>query len=143
MSDTKYFREVMEIEEYEYTAGPIGTKFLEGLRNGKLVAGRCGKCGAIHIPPKGFCPVDFQQVTETVEIEPMGIVKTFAVIREDFNGNSLREPVVLAFIEFPGVSGGLLHYLKAERPSIGMKVKPKWRAERRGSINDIEYFEPL
>ncbi len=53
-----------------------------------------------------------------------GIVKTFAVIREDFNGNSLREPVVLAFIEFPGVSGGLLHYLKAERPSIGMKVKP-------------------
>ncbi len=22
MSDTKYFREVMEIEEYEYTAGP-------------------------------------------------------------------------------------------------------------------------
>lgn len=143
MSEIKYFKEVMEIEEYEYTAGPMGTRFLEGLRNRRLVAGKCSSCGTIHLPPKGFCPLDFQQITETVDIEPMGIVKTFAIIKEDINGNKLDEPVAIAFIEFPGVSGGLLHYLKADRPSIGMKVRPKWRDNRTGSINDIEYFEPL
>jgi uncharacterized OB-fold protein len=47
---------------------------------------------------------------------------------------------VLAFIKFPGVEGGLIHYVKTDRPRIGMKVRPRWREEKRGLVTDIEYF---
>lgn len=141
MKRIRYFPEVMEIEAFVYTAGPIGTKWLEALKSGKLTAAYCPKCGRLYMPPKMYCPHDFQEVTELREVAPLGVVESYTVIHRDFYGEPLKEPKVLAFIKFPGVEGGLIHHVKTDRPRIGMKVRPNWRAERRGLVTDIEYFE--
>lgn len=142
MRRVKTFPEVMEIEAYVYTAGPVGTKWLENLKAGKLTAAYCPKCGRLFLPPKMFCPYDFEEVRELREIGQTGVVESYTVIERDLSGERLPERKVLAFIRFPGVEGGIIHYVKAEGLAIGMKVKPKWRSERRGSVTDIEYFEP-
>ncbi|MBP1449333.1 MAG: Zn-ribbon domain-containing OB-fold protein [Thermoproteus sp.] len=139
------FPEVMEIEAYVYTAGPIGSRWLEELRRGRLTAGYCAKCGKLFIPPRSFDPDSFEEVSELMPIDEVGIVETYTVIYRDFYGNPLREPATLAFIRFPGVEGGLIHFVKAKEQRVGMRVRPKWRPpeERKGLITDIEYFEPV
>ncbi len=141
MRRIKYFPEVMEIEAYVYTAGPIGTKWLEALKSGRLMAAYCPRCGLLFMPPKTYCPRDFEEIKELREVAPLGVVESYAIVERDFYGEPLREKKILAFIKFPGVEGGLIHYVKTEKPRLGMKVRPKWRTERRGLITDIEYFE--
>jgi uncharacterized OB-fold protein len=77
MRRIKHFPEVMEIEAYIYTAGPVGTKWLEALKAGRLTAAYCPKCGRLFMPPKMFCPYDFEEVKELREVEPVGIVETY------------------------------------------------------------------
>ncbi|MFN7105940.1 MAG: Zn-ribbon domain-containing OB-fold protein [Pyrobaculum sp.] len=128
------FPEVMEIEAYVYTAGVIGTKWLEELRKGRLMAAYCPKCGRLFLPPKSFCPIDFHEVTELRPISEIGVVKSYTVVKRDFYGREIDR--VLAYIEFPGVFGGLIHYVRGE-VKVGTQVKPRWR-EGVG----IEEFEP-
>jgi len=134
-----HYQTDMEIEEYVYTAGPVGTEWLENLRRGRLAAGRC-RSGRLILPPRAFCSSPDDDVVELVEVKDVGVVEAIAVIRTDFYGNRLERPVKVGFIRFPGVEGGLVHYL-AEDVSLGDRVRPVWRAERRGSVTDIEYFE--
>lgn len=144
--DIRHWLHTIE-QGYRYTAGPIGTKFLEGLRAGKLLAGKCHVCGRLLMPPKAFCQYDFAEIKELVEVAPVGIIKTYTVVYEDSNGNRLPKPVIIGFIEFPGVTGGLIHYIINVEPSgvrVGLKVRPVFKpeGERRGSIMDIVGFEP-
>jgi len=140
MKRVKYFPEVMEIEAYVYTAGPVGTKWLEELKEGRLTAAYCPRCNKLFLPPKMYCPYCFGEVKELRPIEPVGVVESYTVIERDFNGELLKEKRVLAFIKFPGVEGGLIHFLKTDKPRIGMRVAPKWREKRQGLLTDIEYF---
>ncbi|WP_054853136.1 Zn-ribbon domain-containing OB-fold protein [Vulcanisaeta distributa] len=147
--DIRHWLHTIE-QGYRYTAGPIGTKFLEGLKAGKLLAGKCPVCGKLLIPPKAFCQYDFAEIKELVEIAPVGIVRTYTVLYEDSYGNKLPKPVVIGFIEFPGgVTGGLVHYIINVEPGnvrVGLKVRPVFRPEnerRGGSITDIAGFEPV
>ncbi|MEM0043752.1 MAG: Zn-ribbon domain-containing OB-fold protein [Sulfolobales archaeon] len=133
----------MEINEYHYTAGPLGVKWLEALRQGVLKAARCSRCGLKFMPPKIYCPQCFSEVSELVEIVEEGYVSSYTIIYVDDSGRRLEKPRVIALIRFPGVFGGLIHEVKADPKDIksGMRVRPVFRDERRGSITDIMYFE--
>ncbi|WP_069808061.1 Zn-ribbon domain-containing OB-fold protein [Vulcanisaeta thermophila] len=144
--DVRHWLHTIE-QGYRYTAGPIGSKFLEGLRSGKLLAGKCSVCGRLLIPPKAFCQYDFGEVKELVEVAPVGTLRTFTVVYEDSYGNKLPNPVIIGFITFPNTVGGIVHYIinaKPERLRIGMLVRPVFKpeGERRGSLTDIVGFEP-
>ncbi|MFB6489940.1 MAG: Zn-ribbon domain-containing OB-fold protein [Thermoproteus sp. AZ2] len=145
MNRVKYFQEVMEIEAYVYTAGPIGTRWLQELKNGRLTAAYCAKCGKLFLPPKMFEPETFEEAVELRPIDDVGVVETYAVIHRGFDGEELKGPVAMAFIKFPGVEGGLVHYVKAKELRVGMRVRARWRPveQRVGSITDIECFEPV
>lgn len=93
------------------------------------------------MPPKMNCPYDFEEVKELREVEPVGVVETYTVVDRDFYGEQLKKKKVLAFIKFPGVEGGLIHYVMTNKPRIGMRVRHRWMAERRGLVTDIEYCE--
>jgi uncharacterized OB-fold protein len=140
-----YVREIeMEINAYHYTPGPIGLKWLEELKKGSILAALCDRCGLKYIPPKIYCPRCFSEVTRLVEISGKPYLAGFTIVYRDFDGNQLEEPIIVGLIKFEGVEGGLIHYIRAqpERVSIGMKLEPVFKSERRGSITDIEYFRP-
>ncbi len=133
----------MEIRAYHYTPGPLGLRWLEELRRGSIKAAKCDRCGNIFMPPKIYCPKCFSEVDQLVEIREKPYLASYTVIYRDFDGKELEKPVIVGLIRFRGVGGGLIHYIEGpvEKLAIGATLEPVFRANRRGSITDIEYFK--
>lgn len=131
----------MDIEsQYEYPAGVALSKFLEGLRNGKIIASRCEKCFSKHVPPRAYCLDCFKPINEYIEVDPVAEVLTYTRSRLLAVGET-GEEIVWVFVRFVDTLGGLLHMLDtATTPRIGLKVKPVFREKRVGSIHDIKCF---
>ena len=55
-------------------------QFYKHLAQGKLMAGKCTKCGKIHLPPRTLCDNCFSQEFTWTEISGKGTLLTFSVI---------------------------------------------------------------
>lgn len=128
---------------FVYTAGLAGEEFLRGLKKGKILGNKC-KCGLSYIPPRLFCEDCFSRIEKNFESQPIGKVFSFSVVNVNFDGAKTASETI-ALIELG--DSKLMHRLNvpAERAKIGMKVKAVFRPadERKGSINDIKYFEAV
>lgn len=143
---------------YSRDPGDAVSKFLEGLRKGRILATRCGGCGRTLLPPRSFCEWCFIDVTTWTELSGLGEVATYSL---SYIGTDPRErltdPNIVAVIWFENTkiaapasrhtlhAAGLLHMIEGVKPEdvrIGMRVKPVWKpeGERIGSILDISHF---
>jgi uncharacterized OB-fold protein len=131
----------MSIESfYEYPAGVALSKFLEGLRQGKLMAGRCSRCDRSQIPPRSHCIKCLKPVEDFHEIRQTGVIETFSRSHISLEGG-LAQPVTWIYVKFEGVEGGLLHRLDPSvTPEKALKVRPVFHEIRIGSILDIKWF---
>ncbi len=139
--------------KYAWATGVAMTRFLEELKNGKIIGRKCSKCGKVYVPPRMFCSDCFRPTDEWVYVKDTGRVNTVVVSYIAADRGKLEEPKVIAVIEIDGASPGMgfLHILRGVNPEdvknmkvFGMKVKAVWKPaeEREGSITDIMYFEP-
>jgi uncharacterized protein len=138
---------------YAWDNGIAISRYLAELKNGRILASKCVKCGRIMLPARSFCELCWRPVDDWLPVEDTGIVNTFAICHVNWDASRLNpeEPRHLpAVIEIDGASPGmgimhLLGNVKPEAIKIGMRVKAKWKpaAEREGSITDILYFEPI
>ena len=130
------------------------SRFLEELKNGKIIGRKCAKCGKIYVPPRMFCSECFRPTDEWVYVKDTGKVNTVVVSYIAADRGRLGEPQIIAVIELDGASPGMgiLHRLKGVDPEdvknrkvFGMRVKAVWKPpeEREGAITDILYFEPI
>lgn len=55
-------------------------EFFEGLREGKLLATKCKKCGELYFPPQKDCPTCMDSEMEWVELKKEGVLETLTVI---------------------------------------------------------------
>ena len=55
-------------------------QFYKFLSQGKLMAGKCVKCGKIHLPPRPICDNCYAQQFEWVELQGKGKLLTYTVI---------------------------------------------------------------
>ena len=55
-------------------------QFYKFLAQGKLMAGKCLKCGKIHLPPRPLCDQCFSQEFEWIEVSGKGRLLTYTVI---------------------------------------------------------------
>ncbi len=112
---------------YRYTYGVAGERFFrEQKDHGHLVASVCPKCGRRFLPPSLYCEDCFVEMTEYQPVPGVGTVQTFTVLHESLDESPLPEPLVVAFVQFEGVHGGLLGTLRGVRPDqvrIGQPVK--------------------
>ncbi len=134
--------------KYLYTYGVAGERFFREIRdNGRMMAAKCRNCSVLYLPPRLYCEECFGKLEAWTPIKPEGEVYSYTVAHVSLDGKRLKEPKTLAFIQFKGVKGGLIHALSnLEKPMrVGMRVQPKFKPKpkRTGSINDIEYFEPI
>jgi uncharacterized OB-fold protein len=127
---------------YEYTAGVAGERFLRGLKEGKLLAGRCARCGKKYIPPKSYCVDCFQEISEFEPVGPRGKVAALTESWVDFDGKKTKSPSVFAFVVFRGAEGGIIQKAEGKGLRIGSPVEPRFvpEAARKGSLADIEKF---
>lgn len=133
-----------EVERYVYTPGAAGKAFAEGLLKGVFVTEKCS--GELWFPPRGFCP-DLSKPSVYIEMpgNSLWTVFSYTVVRRSPNGDIFKEPVTMVYAVLEGTKGGLIHRLRpGVEPKIGMKVRAKFKPkeERKGTIEDILYFEP-
>ncbi|MFQ5891447.1 MAG: Zn-ribbon domain-containing OB-fold protein [Candidatus Methanofastidiosia archaeon] len=135
--------------EYFYTAGIAGERFFEEMReNARILGRKCKKCDIIYVPPRIFCERCFERLEEWVSLENRGKILTYTISYIDMNDEKLEEPIIIAFVKFDYVHGGLVHRVSEvdlDDVEIGMEVEAlfKGKKEREGSIMDIKYFRPL
>ncbi len=132
--------------EYRYTrsVGPVIGRFLAGLREGRIEGIRSGS-GRVIVPPSEYDPESGETLSEFVEVGPGGVVTTWAWVSEPREKAPLDRPFAWALIRLDGADTALLHAVdagEASQMATGMRVRPRWREEREGSIRDIACFEP-
>ncbi|MGH3378148.1 MAG: Zn-ribbon domain-containing OB-fold protein [Actinoallomurus sp.] len=137
---------------YTRSVGPVIGRFLTELRDGRLVGVRTA-AGSVLFPPAEY-DADGEAVTEEfVDVGPEGVVGAYAWVPRPRPSHPLDRPFAWALITPDGAGTAMLHVLDlgvldagAKPPRAlraGLRVRPKWRAERTGTINDIECFRPV
>ena len=136
--------------QYNWDAGVAIGRYLEELKQGRLVGVHCRKCDRTVIPPRTFCEWCFRPMDDWVHLPDTGTVNTFSLCYVTWDMRTLDDPEIPAVIDIDGTSPpvGIMHKLGGLDPkavSIGMKVQAVWKPpeEREGSILDIKYFQPL
>jgi uncharacterized OB-fold protein len=136
--------------KYAWACGEAISRFLEEMKNGKLIAKKCDKCERILFPPRMFCEECFVETGDWVYIEDTGTIQTFSISYLSLTAERIKDPILVGVVSIDGASEkmGIMHYFDEVDPKklkIGMKVKAVWKPpeERVGSILDISYFKPL
>jgi len=136
---------------YDVVLGEVYAKFLNGLKEKKILGNVCPKCKGLHVPAKPFCDLCFEANTDWVETDGSATLVTYAICYAPFP--TLPPPPSMTGIMKVGDSiTNLLHNLSVpfedpkeldDKLKIGMKLKPVWKEERTGDMFDIAYFEPV
>ena len=133
--------------EYPYrrSVGPVLSRFFTGLRDG-VILGVKTRDGRVLVPPGECDPQSGAAVSdEYVEVGPGGTVTTWSWVSAPRPSQPLERPFAWALVRLDGADTGMLHAVDAGTPDrmrTGMRVRPRWRAERSGHVLDIACFEP-
>jgi uncharacterized OB-fold protein len=134
---------------YAWDTGVAISRYLRGLKDGKILARECRQCRRILVPPRMFCEQDFRPTDRWVQVQDTGRVNTFSICYVRWDMAPLKVPEIPAVIEIDGASKGMgfMHKLAEvdpDRVHVGMEVEGVWKPaeEREGSILDIRYFRP-
>ena len=135
----------MEIAfDYTRSLGPVLGQFMTALRERRVLGAR-GADGTVHSPPFEYDPLTSLPPQELVEVGPAGTVLTWSWLAEPLPGQPLDRPFGWALIRLDGADTAMLHAVDAGSAAAmrtGMRVRPRWAADRVGSIRDIACFEP-
>jgi uncharacterized OB-fold protein len=129
---------------YRRSVGPVMGRFFGALLEGRLEGIR-GADGRVMVPPLEYDPITGAALSEFVEVGPGGVVTTWAWVTTPRAKHPLDRPFAWALVKLDGADTALLHAVDAGDPArmrTGMRVRPRWRPERVGSIRDVACFEP-
>ena len=135
---------------YRWDTGEAISRYLQELKEGRLIARRCNRCARVMIPPRMFCERCFRPTDEWVHVKDTGKIITFSLCYVSWDVRRLKRPQIPAVIEIDGASPGMgiLHLVKkvpAKEVKVGMAVRAVWKPSRTriGSITDIDYWKPV
>lgn len=131
--------------EYTYTrsTGPVIGRFLGALRDATLEGVKTAD-GGVLVPPLEY-DISGAATGEAVQVGPGGVVTTWAWVSEPRKEHPLPRPFAWALVQLDGASTAMLHAVDAGELAAmktGMRVAPRWRTARSGSIRDLECFVP-
>ena len=136
--------------KYAWDSGIAIGRYLQELKEGRILGCRCHTCDRIVVPPRIVCSDCFKPIESWVYVKDTGTVNTFSVSHVAWNAERLDEPEVPAVIELDGASKGIgiLHKLAGLELNVirtGLRVQAIWKQpnERTGAITDILYFTPI
>src|SRR3954454_20374379 len=108
--------------DYTRSTGPVLGRFLTGLRDGVLVAGRTSD-GRVVLPPPEFDPVTHEATNDFVEVAPTRTVTSWSWVSEPVAAQPLDRPSAFVLVTLAGADAPLLHALDVPSPddvSTGM-----------------------
>lgn len=138
----EYVRSPIQIEfPYTHSTGPVIGVALAALREGRILGARCPACDAVAAPAREWCDRCGGSTADLVEVGPGGTVTVAAPVHAATGIAPIDGEFSWALVRLDGASTDLVHVVRG-RVAAGERVRPVWRAERRGAITDIECFEP-
>ena len=129
---------------YQRSTGPVIGRFLTALRDARIEGVRTAG-GRVLVPPLEYDPDSSEPTGEAVEVGQSGVVTTWSWVGAPRRFHPLAHPFAWALIRLDGADTAMLHAVDAGDAAAmrtGMRVTARWRAERIGSIKDIECFVP-
>jgi len=99
-------------------------QFYKFLNQKKLMAGKCQKCGKIHLPPRPLCDNCFSRDFEWISVSGKGKLLTYTVIHIAPAQFQALTPYVVGIIQLEnGIKiPGMVQSLKQEQLVIGMEL---------------------
>src|SRR4051812_23871572 len=129
---------------YKRSLGPVLGAFMTALTEQRLIGIRDGD--RVMCPPLEWSPRTGAELPhDFVDVGPAGTVESWGWVPDPTPQHPLDRPFAFASIRLDGADNAFVHIVEvasAEDMSIGMRVVPRWRAERIGHITDIETFVP-
>ena len=132
---------------YHYVAGDERARYMQALKDRKILGSRCSKTGKVYIPPLVNAPESFAPCDELVELSHRGVVTTFCIVNIPVIGRNIEIPYVAASVALDGADISIFALIQECRPEdarMGMRVEAVWKpdGERHGDHEDIQYFRP-
>jgi uncharacterized protein len=129
---------------YKRSLGPVLGQFMTALTHERILGIRCG--ARVLCPPTEWDPVTGAALEpDLVDVGPAGTVESWCWVATPTGQHPHDRPFAFATIRLDGADTALVHTVDVAGPeamAIGMRVAPRWRAERRGHITDIDAFVP-
>jgi uncharacterized OB-fold protein len=99
-------------------------QFYKYLTEGKLMAGKCTKCGKIHLPPRPLCDNCYSQQFEWLEISGQGKLLTYSVIHIAPQQFQALAPYAVGIVELENGLRipGMIQGATEEQLKIGMEL---------------------
>ena len=99
-------------------------QFYKFMQQGKLMAGKCQKCGKIHLPPRPLCDNCYSQEFEWVEASGKGKLLTYTVIHIAPTQFQALAPYAVGIVELE--SGlripGMIQGAQQDQLKVGMAL---------------------
>jgi hypothetical protein len=155
MSEKRNSGESMVIEDswtarYSYPVGQVAGKFMEGLKQKKILATRCSKSGMTYLPPRAYCERSFEKCDGWVEASLEGVLEVATIVSAGFEG-SPKPPYAVAYVRLDGVDTAIAGYVRGldlsdleagmQRLRAGTRVRVEFIDEPKGRVTDY-YFVP-
>lgn len=138
---------------YHHSYGPhYGRLFDEIASRRRIIGSFCPRCRNVLVPPREFCDACFTRTESHVDVADTGTLQAFSVIYMEFMGQTRKPPYIYAEVVLDGSATRLIHTVGGidvdeakERLHVGMSVRAVWKnpEECVGTLNDIDYFEPI
>jgi uncharacterized OB-fold protein len=99
-------------------------QFYKYLTEGKLMAGKCTRCGKIHLPPRPLCDNCYSQQFEWLEISGQGKLLTYSVIHIAPQQFQALAPYAVGIVELENGLRipGMIQGAAEEQLKIGMEL---------------------
>ena len=99
-------------------------QFYKFLQQCKLMAGKCLKCGKIHLPPRPLCDNCYSQEFEWINVSGKGKLLTYTIISIAPAQFQALTPYVVGIVEFEnGLKiPGMIQCATQEQIKIGMDL---------------------
>lgn len=134
--------------QYEFTAGAALSRFLAGIREGRIMGQRCPACASVYVPPRGSCSRCGIPTEEEVQVSDQGVIESFTIVHIPIPGNPIKPPFIAANILLDGTDMACLHLVSeipTEKVHVGMRVQAVWkpREEWDYTFENIAWFKPV
>ena len=113
------------------------SKFWQGLKEGKIYATKCQKCGKLHFPPVADCGDCGSSNVKWIELEGEGEIETFTqvVVKPASFSNESNYIVAIARLKEGVRALAWLIGVEREDVQVGMKVRLVARVTSDGRVS--------
>ncbi len=126
---------------------PHRRRFVEGLKQGRIIGQRSPVDGKVHVPSRGYDATNRVPMTpdDDVEVSDIGTVTSFTeIVPVQYHGQTETEPYIRCSVLLDGADstvGGIdIRDIKIEDFRVGMRLRMVWRdGDRIGDLDNRGY----